>query len=275
MARGGFFNALQAALAGVAGGAQGYSEYEAEQNRRQRQAQSELLSALAAGYEPPDGAAQEIEIAGKRLKLTETLAARDRRLAAERNALERERLQVERERLAQQATEGKLGREAQLQASRISAGAATQRDILEREAKTGQTRRDAEAWWNSVTIPAKDRAAFEAAAKQGDTGAQARLQAAGRAATAFNRVRAANPNMDPRDIFASLYSAEQQFAAEANRASQGKTERAPQVNALPQQDLRTPVTQQEYDNLIAQFPGREDEVRRRYKVGYGSSNQQD
>jgi hypothetical protein len=251
----GFFNALQAALAGVAGGAQGYSEYEAEQNRRQRQAQSELLSALAAGYEPPDGAAQEIEIGGKRLKLTETPAARARREAKERNELERERMQLERDRLAQQATEGKLGRETQLQASRISAGAATQRDILEREAKTGQQRRDAEAWWNSITIPQKDRAAFEAAAKQGDTGAQARLQAAGRAATAFNRVRAANPNMDPRDIFASLYTAEQQFATGAQRASAAAGEPVPQAN-VPTPRAPSPYTEmqraQRFEQLRAE-----------------------
>jgi len=239
----GFFNALQAALAGVAGGAQGYSEYEAEQNRRQRQAQSELLSALAAGYEPPDGAAQEIEIAGKKLRLNETQAARARRESSERMQLERERMQLERERLAQQASEAEKARATTLRAAGISAGAATQRDILEREAKMSQQRRDAEAWWNSIVIPEKDRAAFEAAAAAGDKGAAARMQAAGRAAGVFRRMRTANKQMDPRDIMASAYAAEQQFAAEANRASQGKDERAPQANApLPASAGKPPLS---------------------------------
>lgn len=271
----GFFNALQAALSGVAGGAQGYSEYEAEQERRRRQAQSDLLSALAAGYEPPEGVVQEIELGGKRLKLTETPAAKARREAKARDDFERERLQIQRDQLESQAEQARLGRETQLQSSRIAAGAAAARDAAEREFKLGQQRRDAEAWWNSVAIPDKDRAAFEAAAKQGDAGAQARLQAAGRAASAFNRIRAANPKADPRDIFSSIYAAEQQFATEANRASQGQDERAPQANAPTPADTRTAVTPQEFDSLLKQFPGREDEIRRRYRVGYGSSTQQD
>lgn len=251
----GFFNALQAALAGVAGGAQGYSEYEAEQNRRQRQAQSELLSALAAGYEPPDGAAQEIEIGGKRLKLTETPAARARREAKAREDLERERLQVERDRLAQQAEQARLGRETTLEGARITASAAAGRDAAERNARMAQQRRDAEAWWNSITIPKENLPAIEAAAARKDPGAQERLQAAGRAAEAFRRMRTANPNMDARDIMASVYTAEQQFATGAQRASAAAGEPVPQAN-VPTPRAPSPYTEmqraQRFEQLRAE-----------------------
>jgi hypothetical protein len=178
MAKGGFFNVLQAALSGVAGGAQGYSEYEAEQNRRQRQAQSELLSALAAGYEPPEGTAQEIQIGGKTLKLNETPAARARREASERSALEGRRLDIQEKELGQRAEEGRLGREATLKAAGITAGAAGQRDAAEREAKTDERSKMGLSWYTQMmrdpAVPQQTKNAFgvamsEAQARAGRT----------------------------------------------------------------------------------------------------------
>lgn len=181
----GFFNALQAALAGVSGGAQGYSEYEAEQERRRRQAQSDLMSALAAGYEPPEGVVQEIELAGKRLKLTETPAAQKRREAAERKReaeeraeLERERLQISRDQLAQQAEQARLGREAQVQSARISASAAASRDAAERQAKQDDRSQAGLSWYTTTmrdtgvpqaTKDALGLAIAEAQARKGST----------------------------------------------------------------------------------------------------------
>jgi membrane protein involved in colicin uptake len=186
MARG-LMTALQAALAGVSGGATGYAQYQRqqkeEQARQQELERQRLRDVLAqrqfdAQYSP------------------EALARQERLTKEEREARAAEaRAQREFE-----AKQGELQRDASLRAAGISAGAAAARDRAEREAEKAQTEQLAEAWWNQTVV------------RRGEEGAvsPARMAAAQRAAETFNRLRAApgGRSKTPQELMAAAYAAE-------------------------------------------------------------------
>lgn len=209
MARNALLSALQAAMLAGAGGLQGSlqaQEREKKESERLRELETQALRDAILR--------SQLEMSGKNYEL-------------EQKKFE---AQYGPEALARRDREAEENRAFQREQTRMTVGAASARDAAEREARTAQQRQVAEAWWNSITIPKEEQAAFNAAAQQGNPAAKARLAAADRATKAFDRIRRANPRMDPRDIFTSIYAAEQQFATEANRASQGMDERMPQAN---------------------------------------------
>lgn len=167
MARG-MLTALQAALAGISGGATGYAKYQQQEEEKRRQ-----------------------------LKEEERAALRDA-LAKSQFGLEQQRFEAQfgPEALARKKAEDEANRAATLTAARISASAAAQRDeaAAAREAKDLQ--KTAEAWWNQNVI------------RKGETGTAAQTANAQRIAQTFNRLRQANPTAPARELIASVYAAE-------------------------------------------------------------------
>lgn len=186
MARG-LMTALQAALAGVSGGATGYAQYQrqqkeeaARQQEMERQRLRDVLSQrqFEAQYSP------------------EALARQERLTKEERNWREAQ----ERSRREFESAEGEKQRKASLEAATLSAGAAAARDRAERAAEKAQAEQLAEAWWNQTVV------------RRGEEGAvsPARMAAAQRAAETFNRLRAApgGRSKTPQELMAAAYAAE-------------------------------------------------------------------
>jgi membrane protein involved in colicin uptake len=167
MARG-MFTALQAALAGISGGATGYAKYQQQEQERKRQMKEEERAALRDALLQSQFGLQEQEFKAK----------------------------YGPEAIARQEQERKDALANQLKAAQISAGAAAQRDAAERAAQAKELQKTAEAWWNQTVIP------------KGQTGTPAQIEAAARAAQTFNRLRAANPNAPARELISSVYTAE-------------------------------------------------------------------
>lgn len=181
MARG-MLTALQAALAGISGGATGYAKYQQQEEEKRRQ-----------------------------LKEEERAALRDA-LAKSQFGLEQQRFEAQfgPEALARKKAEDEANRAATLTAARISAGAAAQRDAAAAAREAKQLQQTAEAWWNQNVI------------RKGETGTPEQTANAQRIAQTFNRLREANPNAPAREIIASVYTAEAgRDAREIKRAQAG------------------------------------------------------
>jgi len=193
---GGFATALQAALAGVSGGAAGYAKYQQqmreEQERQREMERQRLRDALAQSQF--DLSAKEFEarygpeaVARQESQRKEEAATRARE-RAEDLALEREKIDATR---------------------RSTTSAAASARQAQRQDDLGA----AEAWWNETM--ATQRSSPEAA------------QRARRIADTFNRLRAApaNKRKDPREIFLGMYEAEQ--AAQKSRVEQARATGSP------------------------------------------------
>lgn len=167
MARG-MLTALQAALAGISGGATGYAKYQQQEEEKRRQ-----------------------------LKEEERAALRDA-LAKSQFGLEQQRFEAQfgPEALKRQEKKEEADRAATLTAARISANAAAQREAAAAAREAKDLQKTAEAWWNQNVI------------RKGETGTTAQIENAQRIAQTFNRLRQANPTAPARDLIASVYAAE-------------------------------------------------------------------
>jgi hypothetical protein len=204
MARG-FATALQAALAGVAGGASGYAKYQQqmkeEQERMREIERQRVRDALAQS---------QFDLSAKEFEARfgpEAIARQERQRKVESETRLRERaedLALEREKIAAQ--------------SRNTASAVASA----RQAQRQDDLSAAEAWWNDTM--ATQRSSPEA------------QQRARRIADTFNRLRAANKRKDPREIFLGMYEAEQQ--AQKSRIEQAKAAGTPEGAA---QAMREPM----------------------------------
>ena len=193
---GGFATALQAALAGVSGGAAGYAKYQQqmreEQERQREMERQRLRDALAQS---------QFDLSAKEFEARygpEAIARQEKQRKEEAATRARERaedLAIEREKIAAQ--------------NRGAASAAASA----RQAQRQDDLSAAEAWWNETMTT--QRSSPEAA------------QRARRIADTFNRLRAANKRKDPREIFLGMYEAEQ--AAQKSRVEQARA-----VAGIPQ-----------------------------------------
>lgn len=188
MARYGALTALQAALLGISGGAQGLVQ---AREREQKEAE--------------------------RVRQAEREAARD--------ALERERFGIEQERSRSEQAyrEAQLRQQADEMAQR---GELTRAEIASREkvagmqvgsaaAQRAENRRavsdEAEAWWNQTVIRSPEEFA---------SATPARKAAAARAAQTFNRLRQGRKGADARDLITATYAAEQAYQLQRSRQQQ-------------------------------------------------------
>ena len=181
MARYGALTALQAALLGISGGAQGLVQ---AREREQKEAE--------------------------RRKQFEREELRDQREIARDEAERKYREAQLRQQADEMAQRGELTRgeiAGRLQVANIQAGASA----AERAEKRRAVSDEAEAWWNQTVIRSPEEFA---------SATPARKAAAARAAQTFNRLRQGREGADARDLITATYAAEQAYQLQRSRQQQ-------------------------------------------------------
>lgn len=184
MARG-LMTALQAALAGVSGGATGYAQYQRqqkeEQARQQELERQRVRDVLAQS---------QFDLSKKEFE------ARFGPEAVARQERQRQ------EDLAARAQERAEDNARAIEVARIQANAASARDAAELAQKQKAQQDTAEAWWNTTVIRSPEE--FAAATPE-------RKATAARAAQAFDRIRSSpgGQGRPAREIIQAVYEAEQ------------------------------------------------------------------
>lgn len=181
MARYGALTALQAALLGISGGAQGLVQ---AREREQKEAE--------------------------RRKQFEREELRDQREIARDEAERKYREAQLRQQADELAQRGTLTREeiaGRKEVAGIQAGASAR----ELDAKRKSLQDEATAWWNQTVIRSPEE--FQTASK-------ARQASAARAARTFNRLREDNKTADAADLITAAYAAEQAYQLQRNRQQQ-------------------------------------------------------
>ena len=188
MARYGALTALQAALLGISGGAQGLVQ---AREREQKE--------------------------GERRKQFEREELRDQREIARDEAERKYREAQLRQQADELAQRGILTREEiasrEKTAGMTAGSAAAERALREREldAKRKELQDEAVAWWNQTVIRSPEEFA-------GAT--PARKAAAARAGRTFNRLREGQPGADARELITATYAADQAYQLQRSREQQ-------------------------------------------------------
>lgn len=181
MARYGALTALQAALLGISGGAQGLVQ---AREREQKEAE--------------------------RRKQFEREELRDQREIARDEAERKYREAQLRQQADEMAQRGELTR-AEIASRERVAGMQVGSAAAERAEKRRAVSDEAEAWWNQTVIRSPEEFA---------SATPARKAAAARAAQTFNRLRQGREGADARDLITATYAAEQAYQLQRSRQQQ-------------------------------------------------------
>ena len=181
MARYGALTALQAALLGISGGAQGLVQ---AREREQKEAE--------------------------RRKQFEREELRDQREIARDEAERKYREAQLRQQADEMAQRGELTR-AEIASREKVAGMQVGSAAAQRAENRRAVSDEAEAWWNQTVIRSPEEFA---------SATPARKAAAARAAQTFNRLRQGREGADARDLITATYAAEQAYQLQRSRQQQ-------------------------------------------------------
>lgn len=181
MARYGALTALQAALLGISGGAQGLVQ---AREREQKEAE--------------------------RRKQFEREELRDQREIARDEAERKYREAQLRQQADEMAQRGELTR-AEIASREKVAGMQVGSAAAQRAENRRAVSDEAEAWWNQTVIRSPEEFA---------SATPARKAAAARAAQTFNRLRQGRKGADARDLITATYAAEQAYQLQRSRQQQ-------------------------------------------------------